>query len=132
VKRRTGPGQLSVEVADQMAPKNPKYQGRYYRDCLAEAHTVIDAYRLRITELEDSMERLKRHCEYQLSLCVTRTAAEEERQRAAAGMRYRAAEIVEGKDGIPSSMSYAIDCLPNPKPKFCTQEELDARLAKQP
>ena len=131
MKRRTGPGQLSLEVADHLAPRNPKYQGRYYRDCLAEAHTVIEAYRLRITELEDSMERLKRDCDYRLSLCVTRTAAEEERQRAAAAMRYRAAEIVEDKEGVPTALSHAIDCIPNPKPKFCTQGELDVRLAKQ-
>lgn len=131
MKRRTGPGQLSLEIADQMAPKNPKYQGRHYRSCLEEAHTVIEAYRLRITELEVSMERLKRDCDYRLSLCVTRTAAEEERQRAAAWMREKAASIVEGKDEIPNAMSYAIDCLPNPKPKFCTLEELDERRAKQ-
>ncbi|WP_313194527.1 hypothetical protein [Shinella zoogloeoides] len=128
MKRRTGPGQLSLEIADQMAPRDPKNQGRHYRSCLAEAHTVIEAFRLRITELEDSMERLKRDCDYKLSLCVTRTAAEE-RQRAAAAMRYRAAEIVEDKEGVPTALSYSIDCIPNPKPKFCTQEELDARLA---
>ncbi|MBB5041948.1 hypothetical protein [Shinella fusca] len=131
MKRRTGPGQLSLEVADRMAPTNPKYQGRHYRSCLAEAHTIIEAFRLRITELEDSLERLKRDCDYRLSLCVTRTAAEEERQRAAAWMREKAASIVEGDEGIPTVMSYAIDCIPNPKPKFCTQEQLDERLAQQ-
>lgn len=131
MKGPTGPGQLSLEIADQMAPRDPKYQGRHYRACLAEAHTIIEAYRLRITELEDSMERLKRDCDYKLSLCVPRTVAEEARQLAAAGMRYRAAEIAEDKEGVPTALSHAIDCIPNPKPKFCTQEELDVRLAKQ-
>jgi len=118
MKHRTGPGQLSLEIADQMAPRNPKYQGRHYRACLAEAHTVIEAFHLRIIELEDSMERLKRDCEYRLSLCVTRTAAEEARLKAFRLARNKASEMAETIDGSPTSLSEAIYALPEPKPKW--------------
>ncbi|SMF53184.1 hypothetical protein SAMN02982989_3180 [Xaviernesmea oryzae] len=56
--------------------------------------------------------------EHILSRMVTRTVAEEARQRAAAGMREKAAAIVEGPDGVPNVLSDAIDKLPLPRPRF--------------
>ncbi|WP_457578944.1 hypothetical protein [Ensifer adhaerens] len=116
--RRQGPGRLSVEVADQMAPRDPKYQGRHYRACLVGAHTVIEAFRLRITELEAELEKVRRDCEYKLSLCVTRTAAEEERIKAFHLAQEKAALLMESPGGILNEASEAIRAIPDPKPKF--------------
>ncbi|RVN39950.1 hypothetical protein [Sinorhizobium meliloti] len=116
--KRQGPGQLSIEIADQMAPRDPKYQGRHYRACLADAHTVIEAFRQRITDLEAEMERVKRDCEYKLSLCVTRTAAEEARLGAFRLAREKAALLTEGVHGEPTNESEVIRDIPDPKPKF--------------
>ncbi|MDX0966494.1 hypothetical protein GOL96_25140 [Sinorhizobium medicae] len=116
--KRQGPGRLSVEIADQMAPRDPKYQGRHYRACLVDAHTVIETFRQRITELDAELEKLKGDCEYKLSLCVTRTAAEEARLAAFRLAREKAALLTEGVHGEPTNESEAIRDIPDPKPKF--------------
>lgn len=116
--KRQGPGQLSVEIADQMAPRDPKYQGRHYRACLADAHTVIEAFRQRITDLEAELERVKRDCEYKLSLCVTRTAAEEARLGAFRLAREKAALLMEFPGGVINQASEDIRDIPDPKPKW--------------
>jgi hypothetical protein len=116
--KRQGPGRLSVEVADQMAPRDPKYQGRHYRACLVDAHTVIEAFRQRITELEAELEKVKSDCEYKLSLCVTRTAAEEARLAAFRLAQEKAALLMEGPGGILNEASEAIRAMPDPRPKF--------------
>lgn len=116
--KRQGPGQLSIEIADQMAPRDPKYQGRHYRACLADAHTVIEAFRQRITDLEAELERVKRDCEYKLSLCVTRTAAEEARLGAFRLAREKAALLMEFPGGLINQASEDIRDIPDPKPKW--------------
>ncbi|MDW9463729.1 hypothetical protein GOA57_28230 [Sinorhizobium meliloti] len=116
--KRQGPGRLSVEIADQMAPRDPKYQGRHYRACLVDAHTVIEAFRQRITDLEVELERVKRDCEYTLSLCVTRTAAEEARLGAFRLAREKAALLMEFPGGVINQASEDIRDIPDPKPKW--------------
>ncbi|WP_455918836.1 hypothetical protein [Ensifer canadensis] len=118
MNKRQGPGRLSIEVADQMAPRDPKYQGRHYRACLVDAHTVIEAFRLRIAELEAELEKARRDKDYTQSLCVTRTAAEEARLGAFRLAREKAALLAEWPRGNPTMMSEDIRDIPDPKPKF--------------
>lgn len=112
------PSQLSLEIADRMAPRDPRYQGRHYRSFLSDAHIVIERFRMRIAELEAELDKVKRDSAYNLSLCVTRTAAEEARQAAFRLARGKAAALAEDRDGSTNPMSYAIECIPDPKPKF--------------
>ncbi|MDW9376791.1 hypothetical protein GHK33_20425 [Sinorhizobium meliloti] len=116
--RRQGQGRLSIEIADQTAPRDPKYQGRHYRACLVDAHTVIEAFRQRITDIEAELEKVRRDCEYKLSLCVTRTAAEEARLSAFRLAQEKAALLMESPGGILNEASEAIRAIPDPKPKF--------------
>lgn len=105
-------------VADSTAPRDPRHQGQHYRRHLANAQRTIETLQLRIGELEAELEKTKRDCDYTLSLCVTRTAAEQERRRAAAGMRERAASLMEWPPGCPTEASEDIRGLPDPKPKW--------------
>ncbi|MDI7923387.1 hypothetical protein [Ferirhizobium litorale] len=105
-------------AADSTAPRDHHRRVEHYRRHLVDAHIVIDSLRQRITELEAEVEKVKRDCAYSLSLCVTRTAAEEAYLGAFRLARGKAAILAEGSDGIPNPLSDAIDNLPDPKPRF--------------
>lgn len=104
--------------ADSTAPGDPRGRGDHYRKYLADAHRTIEILQLRIKELEQERDTAKADKDYTLSLCVTRTVAEEARLAAFRLARGKAAMLAEGPDGIPTGMSHAIDCIPDPKPKW--------------
>lgn len=105
-------------LADSTAPRDPRGRGDHYRSHLVDAHRTIEILQLRIKELEQERDKIKQAREYELSLCVTRTTAEEERLAAFRLARGKAAILAEGPDGIPTGMSHAIDCIPDPKPRW--------------
>lgn len=105
-------------VADSTAPRDPRMRGDHYRKHLTDAHRTIEILQLRIKELEQERDRIKRQAEYDLSLCVTRREAEEGRLGGFRLAREKAAILAEGPDGIPTPLSYAIDCIPDPKPRW--------------
>ena len=109
---------LLTIVADSTKPRDPRQQADHYRRHLIDAHIVIGQLQQKIAGLEEALVKTKADAAYNLSLCVSRTTAEEARQRAAAAMRYRAADIAEGPNGEPTNLSDAIDQLPLPKPRF--------------
>jgi hypothetical protein len=109
---------LLTLVADSTKPTDPRKQCLHYRTHLVDANLVIEKLQERISSLEADLAKTKRDSAYALSLCVTRSTAEEARQKAAAAMRYRAEDLAEGRDGEPTSTSDAIDNLPLPRPKF--------------
>ncbi|TCU13096.1 hypothetical protein EV132_11380 [Rhizobium sullae] len=104
-------------VADSTAPRDPRGRGDHYRKHLADAHGTIEILQHRIKDLEQERDTIKLDREYKLSLCVTRTAAEEARVaafRLAKGM----AAILAEPDDVPNNLSEAIYNLPDPKPKW--------------
>jgi hypothetical protein len=105
-------------VADSTAPRDPRMRGDHYRSHLVDAHRTIEILQLLIKELEQERDEIKQAHEYDLSLCVSRREAEEARQDAFRLARGKAAILAEGPDGIPTGMSHAIDCIPDPKPKW--------------
>ncbi|WP_246652920.1 hypothetical protein [Rhizobium laguerreae] len=105
-------------LADSTAPRDPRGRGDHYRKHLVDAHRTIEILQLRITEVEAERDAIKRQEEYDRSLCVTRTAAEEARMAAARWMREKAAILFEDKGGVPTSASEAIRDLPDPRPKW--------------
>ncbi|KAA0689838.1 hypothetical protein DTW90_30570 [Neorhizobium sp. P12A] len=105
-------------VADSTAPRDPHRRAEHYRGHLIDAHRTIETLQNRIKDVEAEREAVKRDREYKLSLCVTRTAAEEARRLAAAGMRERAATLMEGEHGEPTERSEAIRAIPDIKPKW--------------
>jgi hypothetical protein len=109
---------LLTIVADSTAPRDPRSQGPHYRRHLTDAHRVIEQLQQKIAELEAELSKTKRDAAYALSLSVSRTVAEDARQRAAAAMRYRASDLAEGRDGEPTNTSHAIENIPLPRPKF--------------
>lgn len=109
---------LLTAVADGTAPRDPRARGDHYRRHLADAHRIIGTLQIRIKELEAEKEKIRRDAEYSLSLCVTRTAAEEARVGAYRLAIGKACELIEGPEGVPCGMSEAIWNLPNPKPKW--------------
>jgi hypothetical protein len=109
---------LLTLVADSTAPRDPRSQGPHYRQHLLDAHIVIEKLQERIAGLEADLAKTKRDAAYNLSLCVSRTVAEEAMRKAAIAMRYRASDLAEGRQGEPTNTSHAIECLPLPRPKF--------------
>ncbi|HEX5935975.1 MAG TPA: hypothetical protein VFY63_17580 [Pseudorhizobium sp.] len=109
---------LYTLAADSTAPRDPRMQGAHYRRHLADAHRTIEQLQARIAELEAAVTKVRRESTYQLSLCVSRTVAEDARNAAFNLAKYQAASIVEGPDGEPNAWSNAIDQLKPPKPKF--------------
>lgn len=109
---------LRTIVADSTAPRDPRARGEHYRRHLADANRVIDTLQVRIAELEAELQKTKSDAEYDLSLCVTRTAAEEARQGAYRLAIARAVDIIEGPEHVPCDLSEEIHKLPNPKPKW--------------
>ncbi|QIG68358.1 hypothetical protein EVB74_024 [Rhizobium phage RHph_Y3_56_1] len=105
-------------LADSTAPRDPRARGDHYRSHLADAHRTIEILQLRVKELEQECDKIKQAREYDLSLCVTRTAAEEERIAAFRLARGKASILAEWPPGVPTSMSNAIDNIPDPKPKW--------------
>ncbi|TBC12317.1 hypothetical protein ELH32_13705 [Rhizobium ruizarguesonis] len=105
-------------LADSTAPRDPRGRGDHYRRHLTDAHRIIETLQLRIKEVEAERDKIKRQAEYDRSLCVTRTVAEEARLAAFRLARGKASLLAEWPPGVPTSMSHAIDCIPDPKPKW--------------
>ncbi len=109
---------IKTLVADRTAPRNPNHHGPHYRRHLVDTLVVVDQLQARIAELEATLAKVRASAAYERTLTVSRTVAEEAVQKAAYGMRYLAASIVESVDGHPTPVSHAIDQLPLPRPKF--------------
>ncbi|MGO7185305.1 hypothetical protein ACCT14_33005 [Rhizobium brockwellii] len=107
-------------LADSTAPRDPRGRGDHFRKHLVDAHRTIEILQLRIKDLEQERDKIKQAREYDLSLCVTRTAAEEARMAAARWMQERAATLFEDEGGVPTPASEAIRDLPYPRPKWST------------
>ena len=107
-----------TQVADDTRPRHPHLQADHYRRHLADAHIVIERLQEKIAALEADLAKSKANAAYILSRSVPKAVAEAARLKAAAAMRYRAADIAEGRDGIPTPISDAIDHLPLPRPRF--------------
>jgi uncharacterized protein YhaN len=105
-------------LADSTAPRDPRGRGDHYRSHLADAHRTIEILQLRIKDIEAERDKIKQAREYDLSLCVTRTAAEEARMATARWMQEKAATLFEDEGGVPTPASEAIRDLPYPKPKW--------------
>ena len=105
-------------AADSTAPRNPLARADHHRKHLADAHRIIGTLQLRIAELEAEIAKAHREREYDLSLCVSRTVAEEARIGAFYLAREKAALLFEDRDGIPTMASEAIRAIPDPKPRF--------------
>ena len=93
-------------------------RGEHYRRHLVDAHRVIEGLQLRIKELEAERDKVRQDTAYSLSLCVTRTEAEEARLAAFRLARGKASILAEWPPGVPTNMSHDIDCIPDPKPKW--------------
>ncbi|MBY5614093.1 hypothetical protein [Rhizobium leguminosarum] len=105
-------------LADSTAPRDPRGRGDHYRSHLADAHRIIETLQSRIKELEHERDTAKADKDYTLSLCVTRTVAEEARLAAFRLARGKAAILAEWPHGVPTMLSEEIDCIPDPKPKW--------------
>ncbi len=105
-------------LADSTAPRDPRGRGDHYRSHLADAHRTIEILQQRIKEVEAEQDTAKADKDYTLSLCVTRTVAEDARMAAFRLARGKASLLAEWPPGVPTSMSHAIDCIPDPKPKW--------------
>jgi len=105
-------------LADSTAPRDPGSRGDHYRRHLVDAHRTIEILQHRIREVEAERDQIKQAREYDLSLCVTRTAAEEARQDAFRLARRKAAILAEWPHGVPTMLSEEIDCIPDPKPRW--------------
>ncbi|PDS68482.1 hypothetical protein [Rhizobium phaseoli] len=106
-------------LADSTAPRDPRSRGDHYRAHLVDAHRIIETLQLRIKEVEAERDKAKADRDYSLSLCVTRTAAEEARLSAFRLAREEAAILMEGKDGEPTAQSEAIrEKVKDPKPRW--------------
>jgi hypothetical protein len=104
-------------LADSTAPRDPRGRGDHYRNHLVDAHRIIETLQLKIKEIEAEKDKIRRDAEYSLSLCVTRTAAEEGRVAAFRLAKGLAANLAE-PDDVPNNLSEAIYNLPDPKPKW--------------
>lgn len=111
---------MYTQLADSTAPRDPRMRGDHYRTHLVDAHRTIEILQLRIKDLEQERDKIKQAREYDLSLCVTRTAAEEARMAAARWMQEKAATLFEDEGGVPTAASEAIRDLPYPRPKWST------------
>lgn len=109
---------MHMLVADGTAPRDPRGRGDHFRKHLVDAHRTIEILQLRIKELEQERDKIKQAREYDLSLCVTRTAAEEERIAAFRLAREKAALLLEKPGGEPTAGSEAIRAIPDIKPKW--------------
>ena len=105
-------------VADSTAPRDPKSKAEHYRRHLTDAHRVIETLQQRMKEVEQERDKIKEQARYNMSICVTRGEAEKERLAAFRLARGKAAILAETKDGVPTSMSHAIDQIPDPKPMW--------------
>jgi hypothetical protein len=105
-------------AADSTAPRDPKRRGDHYRTFLVDAHRTVEILQGKIKELEAACDKAYREKEYALSLCVTRTAAEEDRLAAFRLAREKAAILMEFPPGQPTSASEDIRAIPEPKPKW--------------
>jgi hypothetical protein len=101
-----------------IAPRDHRRRGEHYRRLLVDAHRTIEILQGKIKELEAACD--KAHCEkeYALSLCVTRTVAEEARLASFCLAREKAALLMEFPAGVPNQASEDIRAIPDPKPKW--------------
>lgn len=109
---------ISVHVADSMAPRDPRFRGTHYRNLFVDAHRVIDVLQRTIKDLEAERDDIKRRREYDASLMVTRTVAEDGRLAAFRLAREKAALLMEGPDSEPTARSEIIREIPDIKPKW--------------
>ena len=105
-------------LADSTAPRDPRSRGDHYRRHLADAHRTIETLQRQIAEMEAEREKIKADKDYALSLCVTRTEAEEGRLVAFRLAREKAALLMEGPDSEPTARSEIIREIPDIKPKW--------------
>ena len=105
-------------AADSTKPRDPRQQADHFRRHLAEAHIVISQLQETLKRMEAELAAAKAERDHILQRSVTISVAEEERRRAAAGMRERAATSVEWPPGCPTSASEEIRGLPDPKPRW--------------
>ncbi|OWK24147.1 hypothetical protein AJ87_24345 [Rhizobium yanglingense] len=119
-ERKVSPSILTalMQTADFTAPRDPRKRGDHYRNLLVDAHRTIEILQRRINDIETERDTIKRQAEYDQSLCVARTVAEEARLAAFRLARGKASILAEGRDGTPTNLSNAIDNIPDPKPKW--------------
>lgn len=108
----------AIQAADSISPRDPARRATFYRNLLVEAHRTIEILQGKISEIEAACEKVKRDKDYALSLCVTRTAAEEARLGAFRLAREKAAMLMEFPGGILNQASEDIRDIPDPKPKW--------------
>lgn len=109
---------MDLGLADSLAPQSLKRQGPYWRERFKDAHVAIVQLQERIDALERDLATTKEDRNHILRRTVTLTVAEEARRRAAAGMRERAATLMEYPTGVPNAHSEVIRELPDPKPRW--------------
>jgi hypothetical protein len=105
-------------VADSTAPSDPRARSEHYKRHLVDAHRTIEKLQGRIIELEGERDKAKADKDYALSLCVTRTEAEDGRLAAFRLAREKAALLMEGPDSEPTARSEIIREIPDIKPKW--------------
>ncbi|MDX0426819.1 hypothetical protein [Sinorhizobium medicae] len=108
----------SIQTADMIAPRDHQARAKHYRDLLVGAHRTIETLQIKMQELEFALAATKREKDYAMSLCVTRTAAEEARLSAFRLAREKAAILMENPDDEPTNESEAIRAIRDPKPKW--------------
>lgn len=109
---------LLTIMADSTAPRDPHAKAEHYKSHLSNANRIIETLQVRIDELERDKEKAREIAEYDRSLFVTRTAAEEARLAAFRLARRKAATIAEWPLGNPTMLSEEIDGIPDPRPKW--------------
>ncbi|MBB3743717.1 hypothetical protein FHX10_003216 [Rhizobium sp. BK591] len=119
-RRETAAAKLATYtlLADSTAPRDPRGRGDHFRKHLVDAHRIIETLQQKIRDIEEERDKAKADKDYALSLCVTRTVAEDARLAAFRLARGKASLLAEWPPGVPTSMSHAIDCIPDPKPKW--------------
>ncbi|QND13420.1 hypothetical protein HB775_05650 [Rhizobium leguminosarum bv. trifolii] len=119
-RRETAAAKLAAYtlVADSTAPRDPRGRGDHFRAHLADAHRTIEILQQRIRDVELERDTAKADKDYTLSLCVTRSVAEEARLAAFRLARGKAAILAEWPHGVPTMLSEEIDGIPDPKPRW--------------
>lgn len=109
---------MDLNLADALAPTSLRAKGRYWKDRFVEAQVAVGQLQEKIAGLEQRLSAMTQDRNRIMALSVTRSVAEEARRRAAAGMRERAATLMEYPTGVPNAHSEAIRELADPRPKW--------------